>query len=499
MKKRVNPNNLKRGILGVYTRKLSFFVVLAIIFAAGFLYLKYNTYNADTNFSVLLPKAETNPDVLVEIKDDGLVYVNGKNTNQHLSIINGFDELRMPIIDRPNNYLTDLKVTLKVPKNAAYQTEHEILAIHGVNIAYATVIDQSTISYEAQGISPYATVSIVAKLPEGIINRPFYISAIDQMTDIQFNYWVALAAALPLITIIFMFLFLAFQGRIKKVDIPTQAINYPPMAIPPAIVGALYHQRVGPREIAATLVDLARRRDIVILDRERGFAFGKGRFDERLLGYEKILLSKIFRNNMTSNRQEIEKRISSHLYSKKISIVSAGIYSVATRLGYFRSNPQKIHAKYRLIGILAFLLGAGGFFSSFMIDFMPKFTAFFWVGMILSALIITFTAGRIPLRSQMGNEALSNWLAFRKYLSNPNPVEYSIDLQALFESFLPYAIVLDCEAAWARRFEPHNFVVPNWFLTDKSGLGLEDFCLSLFPIVSFVGRNFAALREPGFE
>ena len=450
MKKRVNPRNLKRGILGVYTRKLTFFVILGLVFVAGLLYLKYNTYKADTNFSVLLPKAETNPNVEIEIKDNGLVYVDSKNTNQHLSVINGFDELRIPIVDKPSNYLTDLKVTLKVPKGAAYQTEHEILAIHGVNLAYTTVTDQNTISYEAQGVSPFATVSIVAKLPQGIIDRPFYVSAIDQMTQIQFNYWVALAAALPLVTIIFMILFLAFQGRVQKVDMPTEAINYPPMAIPPAIVGALFHQRVGPREIAATLVDLARRRDIVILDRERGFAFGKGRFDERLLGYEKILLSKIFRNDMTSSRQEIEKRISNHLYSKKISIVSTGIYSIATQLGYFRSNPQKVHAKYRLIGILAFLLGTAGFFSSFMIDIIPKFTAFFWVGMILSALVIALTAGRIPLRSQMGNEALSNWLAFRKYLSDPTPVEYSTGVQALFESFLPYAIVLDCEAAWAK-------------------------------------------------
>lgn len=485
--------------MGVYTRKLFFFVFLGIIFAAGLFYFKYNTYKADTNFNVLLPKATVNPKIEIEIKEDGLVYVDGKSTNQHLNIIEGYDELRMPIIDQPGNYLSNMKVTLKVPKQSAYQTVHEILAIHGVEIAYTSIIDQNTISYDAQGISPYATVSIVAKIPEGVIKRPFYVSAINEMTKIEFNYWVVVAAALPLITIIYMFLFLAFQSRAQRIDRPTQAINYPPMAIPPAIVGALFHQKVGPREIAATLVDLARRRDIVILDRERGFSFGKGHFDERLLGYEKILLSKIFRSSMSSNREDIEKRIGNHLYSRKMSIVSASIYSVATRLGYFRSNPQKIHAKYRLVGILAFLIGTGGFTASFFMDYLPKFTSFFWLGMILSALIIIATSGRIPLRSQLGNEALTNWLAFRKYLSDSNPVEYSNDLQALFESFLPYAIVLDCEAAWARRFEPHSFSVPNWFLTDKVGLGLEDFCLSLFPIVSFVGRNFAALREPGFE
>jgi hypothetical protein len=58
---------------------------------------------------------------------------------------------------------------------------------------------------------------------------------------------------------------------------------------------------------------------------------------------------------------------------------------------------------------------------------------------------------------------------------------------------------MNCEAAWAKRFSKHNFMVPDWFLTDKIGLGLEDFCLSLFPIISYVGRSFAALKEPGFE
>jgi len=499
MKKRVNPRNLKRGVFGVYTRKLSFFVVLALIAGVGFLYFRFNSYKADTNFDVLLPKAETNPNVTMEIKDDGSIYVEGRNTGKHTNIVSGYDEIRVPIIDKPVTYLNSVKVTLKVPKQSAYKTEHEILAIHGVDSSFSKVINDSIILYEADGVSQYGTVSIVAQIPEGIISRPFYVQFFGEMTQIQFNYWVALAAALPLITIIFMILFLSLQGRINKVDRPSQAVNYPPMAIPPAIVGALYHQKVGAREIAATLVDLARRRDIVILDRERGFAFGKGRFDKRLLAYEKVLLSKIFRHSMTSEQAEVEKRIGNHLYSKKISFVSAGIYSIATRLGYFRQNPQKIHAKYRLIGIFAFLLGGGGFFVSFVFDILPKFTAIFWVGMILSAIIIIATASRIPLRSQLGNEALSNWLAFRKYLSDPKPLEYSNDLQAIFEAYLPYAIVLDCEAAWARRFEPHNFIVPNWFLSDKAGLGLQDFCLSLFPIVSYVGRSFAALREPGFE
>lgn len=131
--------------------------------------------------------------------------------------------------------------------------------------------------------------------------------------------------------------------------------------------------------------------------------------------------------------------------------------------------------------------------------FLPRFTAFFWVGMMISALVVIFLAKSIPLRTQMGTEALSNWISFKKFLSNPNPIAYTPTVHQLFEAYLPYAIALHCEAAWARRFREHNFTVPGWFLTDKQGLGLDDFCLSLFPIVSYVGRSLSALREPGFK
>ena len=386
-----------------------------------------------------------------------------------------------------------------MPEALAYKTKHEILAIHGVESSYSMVKDQDTIFYSASGVSKNATVSVVAQLPKGVISHSVFSQMLVEAQKVGFSWWLVLAIALPLATIIYMMFFLAFQYRMQKVDIPPHETASPPMALPPAIVGALFRQKVGPREIAATLIDLALRKDIVILDRDRGFAFGKGKFDKRLLGYEKILLSKIFKNNISSTEEFVEERIAGHLYSKKMSIVSAGIYSIATRLGYFRVNPRKLHAKYRLIGIMAILMAIAGFVLSFWIKIIPQFTSFFWVGMLISAVIIFATVKNIPVRTEIGKEALSNWLAFRKFLINPEPIEFTPTVHQLFEAYLPYAVVLDCEASWARRFEEHNFVLPDWFITDKDGLGIGDFCLSLFPIVSYVGRSLSALREPGFE
>lgn len=491
----------KKYVFGLYTRKMLFFVSIfgmAIIAYQAYLGLKisaditgYGTSSSDNGSSRIIN---------MEIKQNGTVLVDGKDNGTKLNTLSDSDELpRVPIIDSPDKYINRLTVNLKLPQPVASKVTHDILAIHGVESAYSEVVDDSNIRYIANGVAQTATVTVIAKLPKGIIDRSVWSQLFSLSSQVKFSFWIYLALALPVFTFIFMLAFIRYTTRMAKVDMPDRAISSPPMSIPPALVGALYHQKVTPREIAATLIDLALRKDIFILDRERGFAFGKGRFDQRLLGYEKLLLAKIFRNNLSSDQEMIEQKVQSQIYSKKVSMVSAGIYAIATRLGYFRENPRRIHAKYWLFGIVAIVIGLAGFAASFILKTMPTFTAFFWVGMMISAIIIIVMAGNIPMRTEIGKDALSNWLAFRKYLIDPNPIEYSPTVYQLFEAYLPYAVVLDCEAAWSRRFAQHTFIVPDWFLTERNGLGMEDFCLALFPIVSYVGRSLAAMREPGFE
>ncbi len=499
MGKKKQQNLVSSSVVGLYKRKLLFFVLLAIVVAVAFMYLRYNQYQADQAYIDSPIASNSAKNIALLITEEGEILVDGSSTNRKLSSIPGYDELRIPIVDQPGKFYEKIVIEVTVPNNSAYEIEHQMLAIHGVDSSESRVVDNSTIVYEATGVSSMATLSIVAKIPSGVINKPFYVGMFDELANASFNFWLIVAIAVPVLTIIFMFVFLAGKRKGHKVDQPDKAISAPPMAIPPALVGVLFHGQVASREIAATLIDLARRKDIYILDKDRGFSFGKGKFDNRLLPYEKILLSKIFKNNLSTSRIQIEQKINDKLYSKKMSVVTAGIYSIATRLGYFQDNPRKIYGRYRVIGIIAFLFGLAGFGASFFLDFLPSFTAFFWVGMMFSALIISFSATNVPTRTEIGAEALSNWLAFKKFLSDPAPIDYTPTVHQLFEAYLPYAIVLDCEAAWARRFANHNFIIPDWFVTTKAGLGIDDFCLSLFPIVSYVGRSLTELREPGYK
>jgi len=489
-------NSLKRSVIGFYWRKASFF---AFIFAIGvFALLEVKIFKADVN-SVNFASDNPNLTINMQIQKDGSVSVNGSRIKDRINITNEDEELILPVIDNDGIGYSSVLINLNLPEDVAYQSKFDFKGIHGVESSWAYAIDGANVAYEAHGISPMATLSVIVEMPEGTIKPPLIYELYSLLNTVKSNAWVSIAFILPIATALLMFLLVAYQARRQKVEVPKEEITSPPMALPPALVGALFRQKVSAREIAATLIDLALRGDIYILDRERDFAFTKNKYDRRLLSYERILLSKIFRKNLVSDKAEIEQRINNHLYSRKISLVTAGIYIIATRLGYFRINPQKVHLKYQIMGMLCFFLGVAGFVLSFLTFRDPPYIIYFWFGMIISGLIITIVAKKIPNRTPLGQEALSNWLAFKKYLSNPEKIPFSYESQDLFQKYLPYAIVLDCEVAWAKRFSEQNFLIPDWFVSDRSGMGLQDFCLSLFPLISYVARSLAAIREPGFE
>lgn len=480
---------------GIYWRKLGFFGSFFVAGLVGIIFIShFNADSADFDYAVY----SDNPVSDIYLSQNGKVKIGDRSTDK-INILKDFDEIRTPVIDSPGIYMDQFAVNLHLPDNLdANDTQFETLAIHGVDSAESFISDEHTIVYRAYGIGPSSTISIVAKVPKGAITYSLLDKILFSVRSLSLKQWLLFSFLIPLVTTSYLFVFLYVKLRQQHVGISAENITALPASIPPAVVGALYRQKVTAREIAATLVDLAIRGNIYILDRDRDFAFAKNRFDTRLLGYEKILLSKIFTEHVFSNRQEIEQRINDHLYSRKISLYTTGVYALATRLGYFKVNPQTLHGRYRLGGIAAFLLSLVGFLVSFSFSDYP-YLSFVWIGMMASSLLFIALAQKIPIRTDGGRTATGQWLAFRRYLSSKEKISFSYENAEIFQRFLPYAIVLDCEVAWAKRFSEQNFEIPKWFVSSKGGFGLQDFCLSLFPIVSYISQGLSSVREPGFE
>jgi len=483
-------------LFNIYPRKMFFFALVFLCCAIGFFYWRQNLILADQAIDTPdLSNSET-VEISLEVSKNGQVYQGNQQVGK-VSLVEGRDEFRKIILDQPGSSLDGLNVYLTLPSAVAGQSESKILAIHGVENSKTEVIDNRHLFFTASGIGPQAEISIVTKMPKGTINYPFLEDLKNSFSALGFSFWLIVAIILPLLLLVIL-LHIIFRELRSGIEIPKEPIAEPPMVLPPAIVGVIVKQKIGPREIAATLIDLAIRGDIVIVDRERGFTFGKNKLEPSLIGYEKILLGKIFRNSISADQKEIEGRINKYLYSKKISAFYYLIQALAIRMGYLKSNYRKVKNNYSIIGIFGFLIGLVGLLLTvFSINNGPSYSIFFWIGMILTSVVIFALADYIPSRTDVGRAEAANWLAFKKYLSDPKPVEFEEQNYDLFNRYLPLAIVLECEVAWAQRFAKHNFILPEWFVTEKRGVGLEDFCLLLFPIVSYVGRNLDTLRRPG--
>ncbi len=482
-------------MFSLYRKKTVFFAGLVLVLAAAFYVRGQLQVLADQpveNTGGYSSSVNQNLNIL----GNGSVILNNQKVDQ-IAPVDGKDELRRVIVNQPKNYMDSVTIRLSLPATIAYETDAKILAVHGVDSSNTKIIDSRTIEYTAYGIGPEAEITVVAKMPVGSIEYPLVLRVKNTLAGSSFGFWLLLAVVLPLLSL-FVLLYILFRELRGKVDIPDRAVSAPPMSIPPAVVGLIAKQKIGPREIAATLVDLAVRGDIVIVDRERGFVFGKNHLEQSLLGFEKVLLGKIFKNSISSTQNQIDERVNHYLYSKKISAFYYLIQALALRMGYLRSDYRNVKMKYSLVAIGLFLLGVGGLLLKvFSISLDPPYSLFFWIGMIVSSVIIFALADYIPSRTPAGQTEASNWLAFKRYLTDPNPVEYDERNYDLFVRYLPYAIVLECEAAWAQRFSKHSFIIPDWFLTESKSVGLEDFCLLLFPIVSYVGRNLDSLKAPG--
>jgi hypothetical protein len=257
------------------------------------------------------------------------------------------------------------------------------------------------------------------------------------------------------------------------------------------------------RLLAATLVDLAEREFLIIRPDGRSFTFGQRRVTSRtaptptdLAGFEQTLIEKLFLpRTVRSSQADIDVRLGHRLFSRKIASIYLKVYDQLTTLGYFTENPEFVWQRYRSIGLLLLSVALAGFTATLAFMPPPKFPLVSWVGMMVASVLILRGAPHLPRRTRRGIEALREWLAFRRWLALPEPLTGN-DASTTYRRWLPYAIALGVEVEWTRRLGDAIIEPPNWLVTSVAYVSIDDFARQLFPIVGYVGTQFAAVRDP---
>jgi hypothetical protein len=504
---------LQRLMLGanIYWRKFFIFLILVVTVSSG--YLLWNHQKRTLASSAVANPTSSNEGYVdnetldVVVSDNGQVLTPTKNISDSLKILPGKYEISIIALDSPGVEIGDFKAEIHLPASATQsQISQRVYAVHGVGSNQAYLSDPQTLVYEASDIDTGATLTLVADLPLNILNPPLTKKVGYFLSQIPAQTYAVMAIILPIITYIILILMVVRRRQDQFFYTSKKIISLPPSNSPPAVVGALMDGRVGSREIAATLIDLATRGYLFINQHENGtFSFGKRKSLNletlpELHEYERILLSKIFEpDQYKSTDEDVQARIGRHIFSKKIAQVYLNIYDEAIKLGYFVKNPVTIHLYWRYTGIVFLFMSFLGFGYTAIWGADPKYLLFSWASQMVAAAVIIKISDMMPVRSVVGTTTLRQWLQFKKYLELDQSIEGGAVLSETFNKMLPYAIVFGIEAEWTKRFMNENYTKPDWYESDLPVITLENFVGELFPIISYVGDSLDKSHEPTVE
>jgi len=248
----------------------------------------------------------------------------------------------------------------------------------------------------------------------------------------------------------------------------------------PMAMGALADFKVNNRDIIATIIDLAVRGYIKIVEKKNDRKLRKDTLSYTLQLVnpdfkgldepEQMLLNKLFDNPVAG--AEIDISASKNKLYSLVGKLQAKLQGDLTAGGYFADNSVKNlasrHSGLKVLGGIFILLLCFAFFGAYTI-----------IGGVLGGLIAIVSLVAMDARTAKGTAAKEHALGLKMYLEvaekerlkklqGPDAAYAAnagepVKTVELFEKLLPYAMVLGVEQQWAGQFASLYTSPPDWY------------------------------------
>jgi uncharacterized membrane protein len=255
----------------------------------------------------------------------------------------------------------------------------------------------------------------------------------------------------------------------------------PPEQLPPAIGSILVTERIGTKAWPATIVDLAVRGYVKIIEErkprmmrflgdEKGFRIEKVKdyeHDTHLRPYEKQFLDILFGGGEYFSTIELAHASDSTkqaMFAKMQKLEKALYIEADLDTNAYIVPPSKRGLFYfALVTSIALFLfvffGVGAIFDS-------PYTGEWVVAILASGISLLgfwLTAKWNPRLNELGYRLRDDWKGFKLYLETAEKYRLQNLTPDLFEKFLPYAMIFSIEKKWAKAFDGMNMRAPIWY------------------------------------
>lgn len=288
--------------------------------------------------------------------------------------------------------------------------------------------------------------------------------------------FLAIAALLAVLGGVGLYALWYLRGRDPHVGLVAEFLAEPPDDLPAGAVGALLDETADQRDVAATLIDLGRRK---VLRMEEGTGEGGYGRDYTLTllepagalrPFESTVMQAVFGDAPTAGASARMSGVKGR-FDAASGKVKDQIYDELVTRGYFRVSPERSRSRWRRTGRTALIaiavLGCvgGGVFGSRSV--------FYWVAVVVAAAlagILMSLSRSLPKKTDAGAEAAAKWRAFRTYLHDLNKYENVAESKQIFERYLAFTVAFGLQESWVARFEEVGSRMPDWFGAAGGGM-----------------------------
>jgi len=329
-------------------------------------------------------------------------------------------------------------------------------------------INGNAVKFNETLIAPQEFLTISVSWNKGLINKPFlYRNQIIALLT------VLIALIIPIIVFFRAFKLWKKEGKDYRVNKTIIAQYEPPDNLSPAIIGVIKNQNITIKEIIATVIDLAVRGYLKIVEKEEKILFFKSKVyvfeklkpEDDLRPYEQRIMKDLFSEGNSISTSDLKNK-----FYKKIKGIKEEIHKEIAKTNLFNGNIEEIRKRYGLHYFI--LLGVGiVFFFLLMIlvnvlgltPILLTSTIIIGVSFVASSIMGLLFAYRMPVLTKEGAEAKWKALGFKEYLHTAERFRIETETLETFSKFLPYAMIFGVEKQWAKRFEEFDYKQQGWY------------------------------------
>lgn len=314
--------------------------------------------------------------------------------------------------------------------------------------------------------------------------------AFENGTFVEPGFWdrsrnvVERHAGIVLVTIpAFAIIYTIWRRKGKDLEnfSPTITQFDPPDHLTPAEVGALADYTADNKDVTATVIDLAIRGVIKIIDTTKKDSSKKRQYTFELLvsdisnlrEHEQTLINGMFDKKELKPGLKVEMKDLKNSFYTTVDSIKKYLYKDLTEHKYFAQNPHTVRTGYIATGSIVLVVG-------FILTAATEARILGWtLSIILTGAFVVFFGALMPKRTRKGVKAMNHVRGVQQYMEvaekdrlammqgvesryvgDTTAPEYTVEL---YEKLLPFALVLGVEKSWSAAFSDIYTQPPDWY------------------------------------